>query len=141
MATDIKKVMEDYILAWNSHDVNKIISFFTEDGIYEDVAAERASNGKKEITAFITTVLLDFPNLKFELKSVFASGDLAGTEWIKTGTFSHSNIPAMPPTGKSFSVHGASVFQLRNGKFSRESYYMNAMTFLQQLGIIPGKSK
>ncbi len=38
MATDVERMFKDYGLAWSSHDVEKIASFFTDDCVYEDVA-------------------------------------------------------------------------------------------------------
>ena len=38
MTTDIEKMFNDYIAAWNSHDVDRIATFFTEDGIHEEVS-------------------------------------------------------------------------------------------------------
>ena len=73
MATDIKKMLGEYMLAWNSHDVDKILSFFTDDGIYEDVALGIVKHGKKEIVEFTNSMLLDSPDVKFELKAVFGT--------------------------------------------------------------------
>ena len=143
MATDIKRMMDEYIKAWNSHDTNKIISFFTDDCIYEDVALGIVHHGIKETTAFVNTMAVDFPDFKLELKSVFGAGDWAGCEWVMSGTHSHalSGMPGIPPTGKTFSVRGASIAQMRKGKISRNSDYYNMATLLQQLGLMPGQPK
>jgi len=53
MMTDIEKMFRDYTDAWNSHDVEKIASFFTEDGIHEDVAIGSVYCGKNELKAGI----------------------------------------------------------------------------------------
>ena len=141
MATDIKKMTDDYILAWNSHDVNKILTFFTNDCIYEDLAFGIVNHGKKELTAFVNSSFVDIPDVKFEVKSVFGASDWGGMEWVMSGTFVHSSIPGIPATGKTFSVRGASISQLHNGKIIRNSDYYNLATFLQQVGLMPGQSK
>jgi steroid delta-isomerase-like uncharacterized protein len=141
VATDIKKMLGEYMLAWNSHDVDKILSFFTDDGIYEDVALGIVKHGKKEIVEFTNSMLLDSPDVKFELKSVFGTGDWVGSEWVMSATFVHSSIPTMPATGKTFSIRCASILQLRKGKISRETDYYNMVTFLQQVGLMPGQPK
>ena len=51
MATDVERMFEDYLAAWNSHDVEKIASFFTDDCVYEDVAVGAVSRGKEELKA------------------------------------------------------------------------------------------
>jgi steroid delta-isomerase-like uncharacterized protein len=141
MARDVKKMIDDYILAWNSHDINKIISFFTDDCIYENLAHGKVYHGKKEVTASFNSIMADFPDLKFEVKSVFVAGDWAGQEWVMSGTHAHSSNPAIKATGKTFSVRGATIYQLRDGKISRESDYYNLATIMQQLGLMPGQPK
>jgi steroid delta-isomerase-like uncharacterized protein len=141
MATDIKKMMDDYKLAWNSHDVKKIISFFTDDGVYEDVATGKVSKGKKEITDYLNSFFIDFPDLKLELKSLFAADDWGGSEIVSTATHAHSSTPGIPTTGKVFSIRGATIFQLHKGKISRQSEYYDQVSFLKQVGLMPGQPK
>jgi steroid delta-isomerase-like uncharacterized protein len=141
MATDIKKMANECNKAWNSHDVKKIMEFYADDCVYEDVALGIVKHGKKEIVEFTNSMLLDSPDVKFELKSVFGTGDWVGMEYVMSGTHVHSSIPTMPATGKTFSVRIAGIFQLRNGKYSRHSDYYNLVTMLQQLRLMPGQPK
>jgi len=141
MATDVKKIIKDYVLANNSHDVNKILSFWADDGIREDVALGIINHGKKEVTAFYNTAFVNFPDWKVELKSVFGAGDWAVLEYVLSGTQVHSNRPEVPATGKTFSCRGAEIFQFRNGKISKASDYYNMATIMQQLGLMPAQPK
>jgi steroid delta-isomerase-like uncharacterized protein len=141
MATDIKQMMEQYKLAWNSHDVNKIISFFTEDGIYEDVATGSVNHSKKEISEYLNTFFADVPDFKIEIKTVFGSDDWAGSEVISSGTHVHSSLPGVPSTGRTFSLRAIGIFQLHKGKISHQSEYYNLVTLLQQIGVMPGQPK
>jgi steroid delta-isomerase-like uncharacterized protein len=141
MATDTKDMLGEYMLAWNSHDVDKILSFFTDDCVYEDLGIGVVSKGKKELTGFVNSSLVGVPDVKFQVKSVFVAGDWVGSEYVMSGTFVHSTIPAMPATGKTFSIRCASILQLRKGKISRETDYYNMVTFLQQVGLMPGQPK
>ena len=141
MTTDAKKISNDCIGAWNSHDVNKVVSFYTDDCFYEDLAFGIVNHGKKELTAFVNTSFVDMPDLKFEVKSVFGAGAWGVTEWVMSGTFAHSSLPAMPATGKTFSLRGASIVQFRGGKIARETDYYNLTTFLQQVGLMPAQPK
>jgi len=141
MARNTKKIIDDYIAAWNSHDANKILSFFTDDGVIDDLALGKVSNGKKELDNIIKSTLIDVPDVKFEEKSFFVAGGWAGQEWVMSGTNAHSPIPGMPATGKTFSVRGATIYHLQDGKISRETDYYNLVTILQQLGLMPGQPK
>ena len=136
MAIDMKKVAKDLIGAWNSHDVDKIASFFTDDCVYEDLAFGMVARGKKEINDFLKVTFVWSPDLKFELKSFFGAGGRTATEWVMTGTHA-GELPGMPATGKSFSLRGVSISEQREGKISRNTDYYNLVSFLQQVGLLP----
>jgi steroid delta-isomerase-like uncharacterized protein len=138
---DIKKILDEYKLAWNSHDANRIVSFFTDDGIYGDVATGKVSKGKKEITAYLNSFFIDFSDYKLELKSLFEADDWAGSEIVSTANHAHSSIPGIPVTGKTFSLRGATIFELKKGKISRQSDYYDQVSFLKQVGLMPGQPK
>lgn len=141
MVMDMTKNIDEYKLAWNQHDLNKLISFFADDGIYDNVSQGDVYQGKKEVTAFINSMFVDMPDLKLDFKSVFSAGDWMGIEVVMSGTFAHSSMPGVPATGKTFSLRGVSVIQLRNGLITRKSFYVNMATFLQQVGLMPGHPK
>jgi len=136
MAINMKKAGKDYIGAWNSHEVDKIASFFTDDCVYEDLAFGMVARGKKEINDFLKVTFVWSPDLKFELKSFFSAGGRTATEWVMTGTHA-GELPGIPATGKSFSVRGVSIAELREGKVSRNTDYYNLASFLQQVGLLP----
>jgi len=137
MANDVERMFEDYLAAWSSHDVEKIASFFTDDCVYEDVAVGAVNRGKEELKAFASALFAGVPDLKFELKSVFVAGDRAGDEWIMTGTQTGA-LPGIPATGKSFSIRGASIIELHEGKITRNADYWDLASLLRQLGLMPG---
>src|SRR5512139_1739439 len=140
MSTGTKKMLLDENAAWNSHDVDTIASFYTEDCIKEDVALGTSTHGKEEMNALHHRVFTAIPDLKIELTSCFHSDEWAATEWIMSGTYSHQ-FPGMPPaTGRSFSVRGSSIMELQGGRISRVSDYWNYLSFLQQVGLAPEDS-
>jgi steroid delta-isomerase-like uncharacterized protein len=141
MANDTEKLLNDYLAAWNAHDVERLLSLCTDDFVFDEVSMGMVIRGKKEAKDFINSTFVDFPDLKIELKSNFNTGDRGAGEWVMSATFAHSSFPGMPATGKRFSVRGASVFEVRKGKVSRETMYWNLATFLQQVGLMPAPPK
>jgi steroid delta-isomerase-like uncharacterized protein len=137
MASDMEKMMNDYVAAWNAHDMERVLSFCTDDIVYEDVPIEKAWRGKKEAKDFVSSTFTNFPDFKIEVKASFGAGDGGAGEWVMSGTFANSSIPGVPATGKSFSIPGASVIEFREGKINRESMYWNMAAFLQQVGLMP----
>ena len=124
----------DYAAAWNSHDTEKMVSFFTDDSVYEDLGIGKIKRGKEELRAFINGFFATFPDHNFEVKSSFISGDWYCAEWVWSGTHK-GDIPGLPATGKRFSIRGVSVGELKEGKIKRNSDYYNLMDFLKQIGI------
>ncbi len=136
MATDTEKMAKDFIAAINAQDMDKVLSFFTDDCVYEDVAVGKVNRGKQELKDFVTGWYAFSRDLKFELTSQFSASDWGATEWIMSGTHT-GDILGIPATNKRFSVRGASISKLRKDKISLNTDYYNLASLLQQVGILP----
>jgi steroid delta-isomerase-like uncharacterized protein len=126
----------DLTAAWSSHDIERILSFYTDDCTYEDVVSGKVSHGKEELRAFVKDNFTTSPDLRLELKSVIASGDHLAIEWIMSGTQT-GNLLNVPATGKSFSVRGVSVSELKDGRIQRNTDYCDGASVMRQLGLLP----
>jgi steroid delta-isomerase-like uncharacterized protein len=115
--------------SWNSHDVDKIAAFYTEDCIKEDVALETGTRGKNEMKALLHRVFAAFPDLTVKLTSCFHSEEWAASDWIMGGTYTNQFPGMPPPTGRSFSVRGSTILKLHDGKISRVSLPINKSAF------------
>jgi steroid delta-isomerase-like uncharacterized protein len=133
----IEELLKEENAAWNSHDVDKIATFYTDDCIKEDVAVGVNAHGKEAMNAVNAGAFAAVPDMKIDLRLIISSGDAAATEWTMSGTYS-GNRPGVPPaTGRPFSVRGATIMQLRDGRISRVSDYWDSALFLQQVGSMP----
>ncbi len=127
-----------HIDAWSKHNVDLIDTVFAENGIYEDVAFEIVSHGREEIKNGLKENFAAVPDFKIELTDWFSSGNKLACQWIMSGTQTGDYL-GLPATGKSFSVRGASIAVIKDGKFERWTDYYDAYLFLKQLGVIPVK--
>jgi steroid delta-isomerase-like uncharacterized protein len=133
------QVIEEWAAVWSSPTMREqLVSLFTDDCVYEDVTMGVVNHGKTEVANFYTLVFGAFPDFKIELTSHFVAGNWAGAEWLMAGTH-HGDLPGLPATNKPFSIRGASVFELRGTRFSRCSDYWDMVTFLKQIGVMPGE--
>jgi steroid delta-isomerase-like uncharacterized protein len=130
-----EKMFREYLAAWNAHDLDKIVSFFSEDCVYENIPRGQTYRGKDELKPWAKGVFDAMPDFKLDVTSLFASDDWAACEWVMTGTQTGA-LPDLPATGKSFSVRGASIAQLKDRKILRNADYWDAATFLRQLGVM-----
>jgi steroid delta-isomerase-like uncharacterized protein len=129
----MNKMLEGYFASWNSHDVEKVLSFFADDCKYEDVSLNRVVRGKTELRALLESVFADIAGLHMEIKSAFSTGTWGASEWTMSGSFVHSSDPELSATGKNFLIRGATVFELSNHKISRNTDYLDLTAFLKQV--------
>lgn len=101
-------LMEDWIGAFNAHDIEEWLSYLTDDAIHDYVPAPTPITGKDENRAFMTKVFQSFPDERLDPQRILASGKIVVMEWISTGTF-EGEWMGIPPTGKSGSTDALSL--------------------------------
>ena len=136
MAMDMEAWVREEAAAWSSHDVEKTLSSFTDDVVYEDLAIGKVFRGKEELRAFVKMCFTMFPDLRSEVTSFFFSGNRVCIEYVWSGTHL-GDSSGMPATGKPFSVRCASIREMTGDKASRASDYYDLGTMMRQLGVQP----
>jgi steroid delta-isomerase-like uncharacterized protein len=132
MSTDTS-VLAQWATAWSTHDVQQILRLFTDDCTYEDVPTGAVNTGKDALRKFAEFWFSVAPDFKVDLSKHFETDDWAAGEWTMSGT-QKSDMPNLPATGKSFSIRGATVIQLEQGKIRCCSDYWDMAAFRKQLG-------
>jgi steroid delta-isomerase-like uncharacterized protein len=118
--------------AWNAHDPDKVTSFYTDDVVYEDVTEGAIVHGREEMRKFVADFLVAVPDLKLEVVSSSLENSKGSVEWVFSGT-----DVGLYKTGKKFSVRGASLFEMRGGKFSKNKDFYDSATIMRQVGALP----
>lgn len=132
---DTTTLVKEWAAAWSAQDIDRVAALFTDDCVYEDATLAAVNHGKEELMAFGSGIMAVSPDFRVELDSYFAADEWAGAEWTMSGT-QKGDLPGMPASGKTFSVRGASVFQVRGDKFCRCTDYWDMATFMKQLGFM-----
>ena len=127
-----------YLDAWNAHDVEAILGFFTDDGVYEDVALSRVNQGKAQMREFFEEVFKAFPDFRLDDTARAAIGDNGryALEWTMSGTHD-GDLPILPATHKKWAVRGTSSGEVEGEKIKRNSDYWNMADFLVQIELLP----
>jgi steroid delta-isomerase-like uncharacterized protein len=104
--------------AWNRHDVDALMSFMTDDCVFEasagpDVAGTR-SVGREAVRTAYAEVFATFPDAHWGNATHFVCGDRGVSEWTFTGTRSD---------GSRVEVHGCDLFRFRGGKIALKNSY------------------
>jgi len=130
MSLALSKFQRDYLAAWNSHDWDNLLDFFTDDCVYEDVAREKVLHGKTEMKDCFLSIDPDF---HLEIKSIFSAGNFEASEWVMSGT-NTIDAPGLKATQKKYSIRGASIIKYRDNKIYRQTDYWSLAKLIQQLG-------
>jgi steroid delta-isomerase-like uncharacterized protein len=131
---DERKTIEKLFAAWNFRDVEKVMAVFANEAVYDDAAAGQIHRGKNEIREWVAGAFRDIENFKIEVtrSSFYKGGGII--EWVWSGT-----DKGLFKTGKSFSVRGVSVVEVRRGKVEHYTEYYDFATVMRQLGLLPAE--
>ena len=106
---------------WNGHDVDVLMTFMSDDCVFEAAAGRDACGmrhaGRARVREAFARVFASFPDVRFDDARHFVSGDRGLSEWIFRGTSAD---------GKKVEVNGCDVFTFRDGKIAvKNSFFKN----------------
>jgi steroid delta-isomerase-like uncharacterized protein len=117
-------VLEGFADAWNRHDIDALMTFMTDDCVFEASAGPDISGtryvGREAVRAGFAEVWLTFPDAHWGNARHLICGARGVSEWTFTGT--HTD-------GKYVEVNGCDLFTFRDGKIAlKNSYRKNRST-------------
>jgi steroid delta-isomerase-like uncharacterized protein len=112
------KVLQAFADAWNRHDVDALMSFMTEDCVFEasagtDVCGTRYI-GHEAVRAGFAEVWATYPDAHWGDGRHFVFEERGVSEWTFTGTRAD---------GTRVEVHGCDLFTFRDGRISLKNSY------------------
>ena len=116
---DSDKLVRDFVAAWGSLDIDRIMAFFTEDAVYINIPMEPANEGKDAIRAFIGGFIGTCSSIEFTVHHQVANGDLVmneRTDRLQIG----DTLIELPVMG---------VFEIRDGRISAWRDYFDMAPF------------
>ena len=104
--------------AWNRHDVDALMSFMTDDCVFEASAGSEVCGtryvGFDAVRAGFAEVWATFPDALWGNARHFVVGDRGVSEWTFTGARTD---------GSRVEVHGCDLFTFRDGKIALKNSY------------------
>lgn len=97
------QIVKDFCAAWPSHDLDKILAFFPDNGAYRMTETMEPAKGRDALTARIKTIINNVN--QFEILDTWARGPMVVNERIDR--FSNFQLK---------SWHGVGVFFVKDGK-------------------------
>jgi uncharacterized protein (TIGR02246 family) len=99
--------------AFNAHDVDAVMSFFTEDCVLDTPRGQRMV-GKDEVRKGIQARFDGIPDIVYGDARHWSSGDRGVSEWTIRGT---------QATGEHIEVRGCALFEFTGGLISRKDSF------------------
>lgn len=108
--------VRSYYAAWSSGNVDEIMTYFSHDAVYEDVATGELSTGTAAVRAFASKFLQASPGVVVQPTSILIGDRSAAVEWtMKAGM------------GKdAWAVRGVAILQHRDGRIVRATDYWDS---------------
>lgn len=103
---------------WNSHDVDRLLTLFTPDCHYEDMAMGAVNSGHAGLRQFATEVLKTMPDFRLEFPKRFATDTHGASHWIITATW-NGPFEDRDASGKRIRFTGLSWYEFRGGKVAK----------------------
>ena len=104
--------------AFNAHDADAILSFMTDDCVFESSAGPEVCGtrfvGREAVRAAFVDVWTTFRDAHWGNARHFVWGDRGVSEWTFTGT---------REDGARVEVHGCDLFRFRDGKIALKNSY------------------
>ena len=115
--------LDAFAAAWNRHDVDALMTFMTDDCVFEssagpDVCGTRYA-GREAVRRGFATAWEAFPDAQWRGARHFICGTRGVSEWTFTGT---------RPDGARVEVTGCDVFTFQDGKIALKNSYRKNRT-------------
>ena len=112
------KTLERIADAFNRHDLDAIMAFFTEDAVLETPKGPdpwgRRFAGTEQVREGLAARFAGIPDVHYGDDSHWVSGDRGVSEWTLTGTTT---------AGIRMNLRGCDLWEFRDGKISRKDSY------------------
>ncbi|MEA2377181.1 MAG: hypothetical protein QOI45_833 [Thermoleophilaceae bacterium] len=111
-------LLQTFLDAFNAHDVDAIMSCFTEDCVFDTPRGPAPGGhrmvGKQQVRKGIQARFDGIPDIQYGDDRHWTCGDRGVSEWTIRGT---------QITGESIEVRGCDLFELTDGKISRKDSF------------------
>lgn len=136
MNMDLATFAESINDAWNSHDMEQVLRFYSSEYIGEDVGQAFLLRGHEGIRAMLENYWKAFPDLEFTITDTVAHDARAVIVWMAEGTH-QGTIMNIPPTGHRVAVRGVSIVDVEDGRVVRGQYIWDLAGMLRHMRLLP----
>ena len=116
--SDNEGTIRDFVKAWSRLDVDEIVGYFAEDGVYHNMMLDPVK-GRTALKGFIGAFIANWSDTEWELLNILSRGDLVIAE----------RVDRMKVGGKPVALPCCGVFEMEGGKIKVWRDYFDLATF------------
>lgn len=124
------------VQAWNSHDIERITSFYAPDYRGVDVGLSIERLGREGLRQSIQEYLEAFPDFTLSAEEILVEGNRVAVHWTGTGTH-NGHLMRIPPTSRKVVVQGVSIFTIADRKVLRDVHLWDVAGLLRSIHLLP----
>ena len=136
MSSDLAAYADAISQAWNSHDIEKVLRFYSPAYVAEDVGQAFLLRGHEGIRAMLETYWQAFPDREFTVIDAVVQDSRMAIVWMAEGTH-RGPIMNIPATGHRVEVRGVSIIDVKDGLIVRGQYIWDLAGMLRHMGLLP----
>jgi predicted ester cyclase len=133
----IPALVEGLTEAWNSRDLDRLLSYLTEDVVWDDPAMQAPAEGYDAVKSFSEAVLRAFPDFRYVIRHpicIAADGSRCAVPWRITAThLGRLDPPGFAPTGRSVEFEGVDLLEFEGDAVCRIDTLFNPLVPAEQL--------
>ena len=129
------QIAHQQLAALNARDLDRYLERIDSSYVGESETLPGPVHGPEGVRQMLNMVFTAFPDLRFEVEQLLASGDHVVARLRMTGTHK-GNFAGIAPTNKQVSWQACNVVELRNGKAIRGRMYSDNVSLFRQLGVL-----
>ena len=120
---DNKQTIREFVAAWSRLDVEELVGYFAEDGVYHNMPAEPVA-GHEALKQFIGGFIKPWTKTEWDILNITASGDTVFVERLDRTELGDVKVD-LPCCG---------VFEMKDGKIKVWRDYFDMATYTKPLG-------
>ncbi len=132
----IRKIVKQWIDAWNSDDFERIGALYAEDVILYQAPVKKTSVGREHVIARAKSFIEMSSDAHLSIRELYISRDTAIMENNFTGTHTGRFLD-YEPTGRSMDIDTCITLKFReDGKIIKHTTYLDTATVLRAVGLV-----
>jgi steroid delta-isomerase-like uncharacterized protein len=121
---------------WNTGNLDVADELFSPDYVNHDPTSPEVPPGPEGVKQLARMYRRAFPDLRFIIDEMLATGDKVITRWTGQGTH-RGALRGLPPTGRQARVTGISIHRIAGGRIVETWLNWDTLGLMEQLGASP----